>query len=287
MKHNHRLTMCSQQTKSFLIVALCFGLSACGSLGDLFPDRKSEYKETREIDSLEVPPGLSGATMTSEGVPVRRQQTVVISDDGFDSPYEQKPRASSTSYDSPAAGQSAPSPVMAEPVVQTVAQLPQIQAQPQPTPRIAQPAAVVTTPLDTSTASAYVLKAEAQPPYILSSQGFADTVASIDTAIAQAGYMISDRNLSQGSFLVQTEMTVVEQPKKSGGLLSKLAFWRDGDESDDQPMTVTTSGAGQQLVIRVQALESGSRVVVQDSSGAVATGAVAASLLGDIHWQLQ
>jgi uncharacterized lipoprotein len=281
-----QLAMTSNRTKPFMTLALCLGLAACSSLGDLFPDRKNEYKETREIDSLEVPPDLSGATMTTEGVPVRRQQPVVISDDGFDSPYDQKPRSSSTSFDSPATGQSSPSPVMAEPVVQTVAQLPQIQAQPQPASRTAQPAAAVTTALDTSAVSAYVLKADAQPPYIYSSHGFAETVSTIETAIAQAGYMITDRNLNQGSFQIQTEMTVVE-PKKSGGLLSKLAFWRNEDEPEDQSISVTTSPGGQQLKIRVQAMESGSRVVVQESSGTAVTGPVAATLLGDIHWQLQ
>ncbi len=60
-------------------VALIPGLTACGTLDSVFPDRKKEYKETSTIPPLEVPPDLSTSSiedalpLPNEESPFRRQ----------------------------------------------------------------------------------------------------------------------------------------------------------------------------------------------------------------------
>lgn len=267
----------------FLVMALGLSLTSCGMMRDLFPDRKEDYKETREIPSLEVPPDLSNATVTTDQVPVRRRVAV---DDGFDSPYGPKP--------APAEVYQAPAPTAAQPVMQSVPEQPAVQAQPVVTMTAEEYVAKYVEPIPELepevTTEAYTLLSDQQPPAIQTADAPSAAWEKLDLAIAQAGYQIVKRDSAQGAFYIQTDaVPVMEAEKKSGGLLSKLAFWRDDEpqQADPDVQQVTVPTGDPEMVIRVIPQSSGSRIEVQDLAGKPLSGSAIVTLLGDIHWQLQ
>lgn len=64
-----------------LTVLLILGtLQGCGSLGNVFPDRKKEYKYSEQIASLEIPPDLTAFSIAKSPIPSRDRIGDGISD---------------------------------------------------------------------------------------------------------------------------------------------------------------------------------------------------------------
>ncbi|RLA17805.1 MAG: hypothetical protein DRQ61_06275 [Gammaproteobacteria bacterium] len=57
-----------------LFIALIPGLTACGTLDSIFPDRKKEYKDTKTIPPLEIPPDLSTSSI-EDALPLPNEQS--------------------------------------------------------------------------------------------------------------------------------------------------------------------------------------------------------------------
>lgn len=270
--------------KRILTASICTGLVACGSLpsmDEVFPDRKNDYKETQEIPSLEVPPGLSGATLTSDQMPVRRRTRIVTNDQGFDSPYDPQPTLSdvdadrATVYGDDAAYQeSSDTEYLAS--EDSVAMAIPLEDYPLDDSEPAQAAA--------EDIQHYVLNAEVAPPYIQSDQAYPTVWEATGKAIALAGYQIVDSKPDSGAYYILNEYQP-QAEKSDKGLLSSLAFWRDDEQPQAEPQPTLAPDA--KYVIRVIAAEQGARIELQDLGGQAMSGPDAASLLGDINWQLQ
>lgn len=64
-----------------LTVLLILGtLQGCGSLGNVFPDRKKEYKYSEQIAPLEIPPDLTAFSIAKSPIPSGDRIGVGISD---------------------------------------------------------------------------------------------------------------------------------------------------------------------------------------------------------------
>ncbi len=96
-------------------------------------------------------------------------------------------------------------------------------------------------------------------------------------ALDRVGFAVEDRDRSAGVYYVRYN-PLQSDKEKSGGFFSKLAFWRDDEESIDD-----------QVQYQVKLIDDGdeTRVVVRDQQGADDNSKIAQRILTLIHEQIR
>ena len=99
----------------------------------------------------------------------------------------------------------------------------------------------------------------------------------VGLALDRVGFTVEDRDRSKGLYFVRYVDPEVDNAKKDGGMMSKLAFWKKSE---------TTGSNGQ---YRIYVRDSGGRTVVQvlSSEGGVDKSDTSKKILGLLYEQLQ
>ncbi len=118
------------------------------------------------------------------------------------------------------------------------------------------------------------LIATEQKVELIISEGFARAWRLTGVALDRVGFAVEDRNRSEGIYYVRYKALADEKEK---GFFSKLAFWRDDDELDDQ----------NQYQVRLEELGNETLVSVNNQKGVRQNSKTAVRLLTLLHEQIR
>ncbi|MEW8507523.1 MAG: outer membrane protein assembly factor BamC [Candidatus Thiodiazotropha sp.] len=107
-------------------------------------------------------------------------------------------------------------------------------------------------------------------------EGFARAWRLTGVALDRVGFAVEDRDRSSGIYFVRySELSGADENK---GFFSKLAFWRDDEESIDKET---------QYQVRLSELDQRTQVVIRDQDGVEADHKAAGRILTLIHEQIR
>ncbi|MGD8911657.1 MAG: outer membrane protein assembly factor BamC [Candidatus Thiodiazotropha sp.] len=109
-------------------------------------------------------------------------------------------------------------------------------------------------------------------------EGFARAWRLTGVALDRVGFAVEDRDRSSGIYFVRYSEMPGPNLEEKKGFFSKLAFWRDEEESIDKE-------AQYQVLLSEQ--DQGTRVVIRDQDGVEADIKAAARILTMIHEQIR
>lgn len=98
---------------------------------------------------------------------------------------------------------------------------------------------------------------------------FADTWRMVGMALERVGFMVEDRDRSQGFYEVRYDDPLKE--KKEPGFFAKLAFWRDQPAFDDQVLYRIRLAAGGDGATRIRVLTDKDAPVTSDTGERILT----------------
>ena len=99
----------------------------------------------------------------------------------------------------------------------------------------------------------------------------------VGLALDRVGFTVEDRDRQKGVYFVRYSDPQAEIKKQDGGLLDRLAFWRDA----------TPKVKAERYRVSVTATDDASRVRVLDASGAAEISSTASRILALLHEQLK